>query len=200
MSVRADRPDLPFPRGRGGRRAPHLTLLVAPAIPTVPRPGRHRGGRDQGRRDPLRVQRSDRGGVRRVSTSPLASGRTATILVGIAVAFFTAACGGGDEVSPAGPPEVSVRIVGKDLRFDKATLQVPPDTPFTVVFDHLDEGVPHNFAIYRTGPPAADPIAKTAVETGPVVEELAVEGLAAGSYLYQCDVHPTTMTGTLEVG
>lgn len=34
-----------------------------------------------------------------------------------------------------------------------------------------------------------------AVETGP-----AVEGLPTGSDFYRCDVHPTTMTGTLEVG
>lgn len=93
----------------------------------------------------------------------------------------------------------TLEIVGKNVQFDKAKLEVSAGTPFKVVFDHQDEGINHNFAIYRAGPPAADPIAKTDIEVGPVVQELAVDGLDAGKYFYQCDVHPATMTGILEV-
>lgn len=98
----------------------------------------------------------------------------------------------------AAPKAVKLNIVGKDIQFDKAILSVAPDTPFVVVFDHQDEGIPHNFAIYTE--PGGDLIAKTEIETGPVVQRLEVDGLAAGTYYYQCDVHPATMTGSLEVG
>lgn len=94
---------------------------------------------------------------------------------------------------------VTLNIVGKNIQFDKGKLEVSANTPFTIVFDHQDEGIPHNFAIYRMGPPASDLVTKTEIETGPVIQELDVDGLPAGSYFYQCDVHPTTMTGILEV-
>lgn len=68
------------------------------------------------------------------------------------------------------------------------------------IFDLQDAGgVPHNFAIYRQGPPAQDRIKRSEVATGPVAQEVAVNGLSEGTYFYQCDVHPTTMTGKLVV-
>jgi plastocyanin len=90
--------------------------------------------------------------------------------------------------------------VGKDIKFDTATLKVEEHTPFKVVFDNQDEAVPHNFHLYRSGPPATDSIAATEIAQGPVVQELVVDGLDAGTYYFQCDVHPATMSGSLEVG
>lgn len=126
-------------------------------------------------------------------------------LLGTAVALLVAACGGGTSpsgsspTSPAASPEVTLKVVARNIRFHTNQLEVPADTPFEVVFDNRDSGITHDFAIYRKGPPASDLVAKTEIERGPVVQELAVPGLAAGSYYYQCDVHPTQMTGTLKV-
>lgn len=103
------------------------------------------------------------------------------------------------ESTGAAAEAVEVGIVGKDIQFDKSRLEVPADSPFVVVFDNRDEDIPHNFAIYRTDA-AQDLLAGTKVEDGPTIQRLEVEGLAAGEYFYQCDVHPQTMTGTLRVG
>lgn len=104
----------------------------------------------------------------------------------------------GDE-TPIAIVGEALDIIGKDIQFDKGKLTVAADTPFTVVFDHQDEGINHNFAIYET-PAAENLVAGTEIEPGPVEQRLPLpEGLPAGSYFYRCDVHPTTMTGILEV-
>lgn len=92
-----------------------------------------------------------------------------------------------------------MRIVGRDLRFEVNALSVSAGRPFTIVFDNRDPGVPHNVALYRAGPPARDKVVMTQIAPGPTSQRLAVSALDAGRYLYQCDVHPTTMTGTLVV-
>lgn len=97
---------------------------------------------------------------------------------------------------PAGV--TTLEIVGKDIAFNVGSLKVAADTPFEVAFDNQDEGIPHNFAIYKDAP-GQGLIAKTEIETGPVMQTLGVDGLPAGTYFYQCDVHPATMTGALRV-
>lgn len=92
-----------------------------------------------------------------------------------------------------------LRVVGRNLRFDVGELSAPARTAFTIVFDNRDQGVPHNLAVYRFGPPAKDAVANTPTKPGPETQRLAVSPLEAGRYFYQCDVHPTTMTGTLVV-
>lgn len=103
-----------------------------------------------------------------------------------------------DATEPADPDGVELPIVGRDIQFDRATLQAPADTPFTVVFDNQDDDIPHNFAIYATDA-ASEQLAATELENGPVVQRLDIDGLPAGEYFYRCDVHPQTMTGTLVV-
>lgn len=89
-------------------------------------------------------------------------------------------------------------IVGQNILFDKDTLEELAGESFTIVFENRDDAIPHNFAIY-TDDSASEEVAKTEIENGPVVQELEVDGLDAGEYFFRCDVHPTTMTGTLIV-
>ena len=96
------------------------------------------------------------------------------------------------------PADGGADIIGKNILFDKDTLEEPAGESFTIVFDNQDDSTPHNFAIY-TDDSASDVIAATDIEPGPIVQELDVDGLDAGEYFFRCDVHPTTMTGTLIV-
>lgn len=71
-------------------------------------------------------------------------------------------------------------------------------SPFKVVFNNMDSGVPHNFSIY-TDETATQALFTGDLVTGPDTTTYAVGALDAGTYFFRCDVHPTTMTGTFVV-
>ena len=81
--------------------------------------------------------------------------------------------------------------------FAETTLTAPADTDFTICFDNQDSSVQHNVEVLTAQ--GGDVIVSADVITGPAQELLDVPGQKAGSYFYQCLVHPTTMTGTLTV-
>ena len=95
-------------------------------------------------------------------------------------------------------PNGGADIVGENILFDKDTLEASAGESFTIVFDNRDAGTPHNIAIF-TDDTASEVIAATDIESGPIVQELDVDALDAGEYFFRCDVHPTTMIGTLIV-
>jgi plastocyanin len=64
-------------------------------------------------------------------------------------------------------------------------------------FRNADSGVPHNVSIY-TDVSASRAVFRGELFPGPRTKTYKVRALAAGSYFYRCDVHPTTMTGTIE--
>ncbi len=70
------------------------------------------------------------------------------------------------------------------------------DTPFTIEFDNQDTGVPHNVAAYIDFSAATSLFAGEII-TGPDTIVYEVDPQPAGEYFFRCDVHPTTMTGTL---
>lgn len=81
--------------------------------------------------------------------------------------------------------------------FSPDALDVPSDEPFTIEFDNADPGVQHNVVLFD-GPDAESPSLYTgAVVTGPAKSEYAIEPLAEGEYFFNCEIHPTTMTGTM---
>ena len=90
---------------------------------------------------------------------------------------------------------VVIRIVALSIQFDLAEFRVPADTPFQIVFDNQDAGIPHNVAIYQ-GQAGGPTLFKGEIFNGVETVTYDVPGLPAGDHYFQCDVHPN-MNGTV---
>jgi plastocyanin len=102
----------------------------------------------------------------------------------------TASCGANGKIQ--------LDISAKDIAFNTNCLVAPANQPFTINFDNQDTGVPHNVAGF-TDSSATTVLFRGNVITGPAKESIKVDALKPGTYYFHCDVHPTTMTGTLAV-
>ena len=100
----------------------------------------------------------------------------------------------GGECGEDGEPILEIASSGTS--FTSNCLVAPEGEEFTITYDNPDP-ILHNIAVYTEQ--GGDPIDGTPQETGPVVQELPLEPLDAAEYFFQCDVHPTTMLGTLAV-
>ena len=104
---------------------------------------------------------------------------------------------------PAGTPTGEVQdltIVAKNVRFDLETMTVKAGGTVRLKVDNQDKGVTHNWALYTSEDAAAGaepPLTGTELEVGPIEQELTFTVPEAGTYFFQCDAHPNTMTGTL---
>jgi plastocyanin len=100
--------------------------------------------------------------------------------------------GGG---GPTSPSNYILMING--IKFDKDEMHIPPNVDVPIVADNQEQGVTHNWAAY-TDESASELIAGSDQCPGPCTEVVTVN-LDVGEYYFQCDVHPTLMTGTLFV-
>jgi plastocyanin len=124
--------------------------------------------------------------------------RVVATLAFAGLALVAAACGAaGPSTPPASVDPNAIQISANGLKFDKTELSAPADKPFQIAFDNK-ESAPHNVAIYRDEARTQKVIAE-APFSGPKVVTYSVPALAAGSYVFICDIH-TDMKGTLTVG
>ena len=131
--------------------------------------------------------------------------RGALITLILVFASALAACGGSSDSSePAdggtgGTATVvdgEVAISANDLAFDASTIEAPAGAEFTITFTN-NESQPHNVAIYSEE--GGDEIVVGEVITGPdATTQIVVPALDAGTYYFQCDVHPD-MNGTVVI-
>jgi mono/diheme cytochrome c family protein/plastocyanin len=121
--------------------------------------------------------------------------------------YLDAIGGGGGSGSPApsasidpGAPTITVTapVGSSSSGFDPTTLEAPADTAFTLVFDNQDTGVVHNVVIKDANGTKVS-MGDTSFFPGPEKRSYSVAALPAGAYTFICEVHPTTMTGTLTV-
>ncbi|MEX2246608.1 MAG: hypothetical protein WEC75_07965 [Dehalococcoidia bacterium] len=100
---------------------------------------------------------------------------------------------------PPPGPSVTLDLIALDVLFNTTTLSAAAGSSITIRLSNQDDGVQHNVRV-RAGSSLASPsIGATAIETGPIEQRLNLGVLAAGQYSYMCDVHPTTMSGSLSV-
>ena len=106
------------------------------------------------------------------------------------------ACPSTDDVTITAPAGASVS------GFKEKTVAAPASKPVAICFQNQEAGVGHNVAVFSADP-LANPSAKNffagTVVTGVTTTSYDVGKLPPGSYFFHCDVHPTTMTGTLTV-
>ncbi|MFM7718795.1 MAG: cupredoxin domain-containing protein [Actinomycetota bacterium] len=144
-----------------------------------------------------------------VVVSAVAAGRreiraaTVASMVG-AVAGVAMLAGGAALLLAARPAEeggegerITIALAAENILFGTDALDAPAGVPFAIAFDNRDAGIPHNVEIFDNAEYAGEPLWKGELVTGPMEVVYDVPALAAGSYWFNCVVHPT-MVGTLE--
>jgi plastocyanin len=88
-------------------------------------------------------------------------------------------------------------VVAQNVAFDVKTLSAPADKPFTIQFDNKDPGTAHDIDILdASGAKAFD----GKDFQGPAQQTYNVPALKAGTYKFECSIHPALMNGQLTVG
>lgn len=91
-----------------------------------------------------------------------------------------------------------VTLVADQVKFDLSTIDATSGQAFTVVFDNKDQ-LPHNLAIFAGPDAKATNVFRGPIDPGPKTDDYQIPALKAGTYYFQCDVHPGSMYGTLIV-
>jgi len=129
---------------------------------------------------------------------------TALLCALAGLVLLGAACSSGTSASSlkqmatCAPSGSALRIVANNLHFDRDCLAAPANQPFAITLNNQENGIPHNISIYPTGQ-GGNPLFKGEIVTGVQTTVYRVRGLPAGTYYFQCDVHPD-MNGALVVG
>lgn len=86
--------------------------------------------------------------------------------------------------------------------YAETSLSFPAGEPVVLAFDNADVGVQHNVVIYAEDPAKnaqAAALFTGDLVTGPGTQNYRIRPLTPGTYYFHCQVHPTTMTGTITV-
>ena len=119
----------------------------------------------------------------------------AITVTALLVAVLTAACHPGTstssirEMATCSPSGTNLRIVAQNLRFDRDCLAAPAGQAFILTLDNEENGIPHNVSIYPNGE-RSNALFKGEIVTGVQSTAYQVHALPAGTYFFQCDVHP----------
>lgn len=106
---------------------------------------------------------------------------------------------GGTAASPGASGPVAggpLSITAKDIKFATDKLVAPAGKPFDLTFDNED-AQQHDVSIYAGSDASAPNVFRGEIFAGPKTVTYHVPQLKAGSYYFQCDVHPN-MKGTLD--
>ncbi len=131
----------------------------------------------------------------------------ATLVASVAALLLCVACGTAPAAIPpatnpaAGQQSVTLNISARGLRFDTKVITVPAGSRVTINFDNQDVSMPHNIAIYQILPGGQTrPVFVGDTITGPAkITYRFTAPTAAGSYFFECDVHPDVMNGIFTI-
>lgn len=87
-------------------------------------------------------------------------------------------------------------ITANGIAFDTSEIKLPAGQEAPLPFDNQDVGIPHNVSIYMDE--GGEALLQGEIITGPAKIDYSVPALEAGTYYFQCDIHPQ-MNGTVTV-
>jgi plastocyanin len=125
------------------------------------------------------------------SSAPVASASPAAS--GGPVASASPAASSGPSAAPSGSADVTISAL--NVAFEQTSVDAPAGRAFTLLFDNKDASIPHDVWIKDSTGTA---VFQGAIVTGPAQVTYNVPSLPAGSYTFNCTVHPN-MTGTMVV-
>jgi len=108
----------------------------------------------------------------------------------------------GGSPAPSGAPAgsggpVGLKVVAKNVSFDVKTLSATADKAFTILFDNEDAGTPHDIDILDA---SGAKVFDGKDFPGVAQKTYEVPALKAGTYKFECSIHPALMNGQLTVG
>jgi plastocyanin len=125
-------------------------------------------------------------------------GKSEPILVTVGAGGYPTPSASMDDMSCT-PDGTELSVTASQVQFDTHCLAAPAGEAFTIAFDNQDPGTAHNVAI-SSAKEGSDPLFSGEIVTGPSTTTYDVGALEAGTYRFECQVHPTTMNGTFIVG
>jgi plastocyanin len=137
---------------------------------------------------------------RRVKGRPLALPFLVVAAATVVVSGVVSAVAFGDRApgkEEAGPTQ-AVALSAADIAFDTKTLTLTAGAKVTLTFQNKDTGVPHN-VVMTQDEGGTQVLFHGDVVTGPATATYSFVAPPPGSYFFHCEVHPTTMTGTVVV-
>ncbi len=99
----------------------------------------------------------------------------------------------------AGSVTITAPVGAATAGFQPTTAETAANKAFELVFDNQDNQAPHNLVLLQPDGSKVAVQGDTAFFQGPAKKTFQVPALPAGAYPFKCEVHPTTMTGTLTV-
>jgi plastocyanin len=98
---------------------------------------------------------------------------------------------------PQGGANGAITLTAAGVVFDTDQLTLPADTETTIEFIN-DDTVAHNFSIYEDDSAEADLFIGQEIGGG-ASTDYSIPPLEPGEFFFRCDLHPTSMIGTVTV-
>ena len=122
---------------------------------------------------------------------------TYPIVIGIVLAQIGFGGGGGHAAETAPAKATGQVLSASGVAFGTDQLTFAAGEKITLPFNNED-AVPHNFSIYEDDTATKDLFVGAEVAPGSATD-YSIDPLDKGDYFFRCDLHPTSMTGTVTV-